>query len=288
MLNLVNSTTDKLQVITSSAATVDVHASWADLNAGTVTPGRTNTAIVSAATTDVVATPASSTTRNVKTLHITNKDASLSDDVTVQYNANATLYTMIKVTLRPGDTLEYIEGIGFFTVASSVFPLKNQSTASQSVSTVDLYLTGSSVSIPANLPVAGTAYRCVFDLAKTAGTGSPVVTIRIGTAGSTADTTCTCAFTFGVGTSVADTAKFEILAVFRTVGTGTSAVLQGDFSMIPNLAATGFGGTTPIRAGQTTSGGFNSTVANSIIGVSFNGSTAFAGTAQLVRAELIA
>jgi hypothetical protein len=51
---------------------------------------------------------------------------------------------------------------------------------------------------------------------------------------------------------------------------------------------TGFGGTTSIKDVQNTGGGFDSTVANSIIGVSFNGSTAFAGTAQLVRAELIA
>jgi hypothetical protein len=207
--------------------------------------------------------------------------------VTVQYNANATLYTMIKVTLRPGDTLEYIEGIGFFVVAGNVFPLKNYSTASQSLSTSDVYITGSNVTFPSNLPVAGTTYRCVIDMAKTAGTGSPVVTVRFGTAGSTADTS-RCAATFGVGTSVADTATFTITCLFRTVGTSTSAVIQGNFSMICNLPLTGFGGTTSIKDVQNTGGGFDSTVANSIIGVSFNGSTAFAGTAQLVRAELIA
>lgn len=287
MLNLVNSTTDKLQLITSSAATVDVHASWADLNAGVVTPGRTNTAISSGATTDVVATPAASTTRNVKTLHVFNKDASLSDDVTVVYNANGTATNLIKVTLRPGDTLEYIEGIGFFVIAGNVFPLKNQSTASQSLTTSDAYLAGSNVSIPSNLPLVGTMYVCIFDIVKSAGTGSPVVTVRYGTAGSTGDTS-RCAATFGVGTSVADTATFVVTCVFRTVGAATAAIIQGNFDMTCNLPLTGFGGTTSIKNVQNTGGGFDSTVANSIIGVSFNGSTAFAGTVQLVRAQLVA
>lgn len=119
MLILTNTGTDKLQVISSSAATMDVHASWSDLLSGAVTPGRTNTAISSATTTDVVATPAASTVRNVKTLHIRNKSATLACDVTVQYNQNATLFELHKVTLQTGDTLEYIEGIGFFVITSS-------------------------------------------------------------------------------------------------------------------------------------------------------------------------
>lgn len=119
MLNLTVAGTDKLQIITSSAATIDVHASWADLLSGAVTPGRTNTALSSAATTDVVATPAASTTRNVKTLHIRNKDASLACDVTVVYNQNGTAFQLHKVTLNTGDTLEYVEGVGFFVITSA-------------------------------------------------------------------------------------------------------------------------------------------------------------------------
>ena len=55
MINLA-STSDKLRLTTSGAATVEVHASWVDLNGTTVTPGRTNTADISTATTtDIVA-----------------------------------------------------------------------------------------------------------------------------------------------------------------------------------------------------------------------------------------
>src|SRR5690349_5671443 len=101
MLNLAT-TTDKLDLITSSAATVDVHASWVDdLNPGTadaMTPGKTNTAISSATTTDIVPSPAANTVRNVKFISIRNRDASLGCDVTVRYNQNATIFQLQKVT----------------------------------------------------------------------------------------------------------------------------------------------------------------------------------------------
>jgi hypothetical protein len=55
---LLASTTDKIQVITSAAGQVDVHASWVDLSGTTITAGRTNTRISTATTTDVVGAPA--------------------------------------------------------------------------------------------------------------------------------------------------------------------------------------------------------------------------------------
>lgn len=119
MLNLLNGSTDKLQLTTSAAITVDVHASWVDLNGTTVTPGRTNTAITTATTTDIVATPAASTTRNVKNLQIRNKHASSPVDLTVIYDANGTDFELHKTTLNAGEALEYIEGVGFFTLAAA-------------------------------------------------------------------------------------------------------------------------------------------------------------------------
>lgn len=162
----------------------------------------------------------------------------------------------------------------------------NRSVSSQSLSTSDVYLTGSNITIPSGAPYVGSIYHLVFDVAKTAGTGAPVITIRFGTGGSTSDTS-RCSFTFGIGTSVADTAVYDIFCAFRTVGASTAAVIQGNAALTCNLPTTGFGGTTSIKAVQTTGGGFDSTVANSIIGASYNGGTAFAGTVQLVRAELI-
>ena len=118
MLNLFNATTDLLSVITSSGADCDVVANWVDtdspvLSTSNMAPGRTGTAITTATTTTIVATPAASTVRNVKSISIRNIDASLSNDITVQYNANGTLYTLLKCTLLFAEELVYNEGVWF-------------------------------------------------------------------------------------------------------------------------------------------------------------------------------
>jgi hypothetical protein len=117
MINL-TATTDKIQLVTDQAVALDVHASWMDLSAGAVTPGRTNTAITTAATTDIIAAPGASTQRNVKNVNVQNKDGSLSCTVTVLFNQNATLIQLFKVTLLAGEVLEFVEGIGWFVVTT--------------------------------------------------------------------------------------------------------------------------------------------------------------------------
>jgi hypothetical protein len=120
MIFLTNSGTDKLQLVTSAAADVDVLASWIDCvttTGATSGVGRTGTAITTATTTDIVATPAASTSRNVTQFTIRNKDSADTTDVTVVFDANGTDYELHKVTLAPNEMLEYIEGVGFFTVA---------------------------------------------------------------------------------------------------------------------------------------------------------------------------
>jgi len=115
-------TTDKLQLVTSTAADIDVHVSYMDKNqsTGAISEDRKLTAIASAATTDIMASPGATTTRNAKTIHARNKHASLACTVTVVYDANGTDYELHKVNLLAGDSLEYIEGIGFFVLASNV------------------------------------------------------------------------------------------------------------------------------------------------------------------------
>jgi hypothetical protein len=110
---LLTSTVDLLRVTTSVAASVDVHASWVDLNGSTVTPGRTNTVITSATTTTVVASPASSTARNVKTLSLRNKHASLATVATVLHTDGTTIATLYEITLAPGGVLHYSDEAGW-------------------------------------------------------------------------------------------------------------------------------------------------------------------------------
>src|SRR5215475_7273065 len=84
---LLTSPNDQLQIVTSAAATIAVHASWVDTNTstGVITPGRNNTAISTATTTSVSGSPAAGVQRNVKTLHLRNNHATLPCDVTVQH-----------------------------------------------------------------------------------------------------------------------------------------------------------------------------------------------------------
>jgi hypothetical protein len=86
--------------------------------------------------------------------------------------------------------------------------LVNSSTATVSAGYVaDTYLTGSSVVIAAGDFKQKGQYHCIFDMVKTAaGTATPIVTVRIGTAGTTADTGL-ITFTFAAGTAAVDTER---------------------------------------------------------------------------------
>lgn len=289
---ILGSTSDVIQVITGSAVAMDVHASWVDNNAGTITPGRTNTPISTATTTPVVASPAASTYRNVKFLTVRNESASTSNAVTITHSDGTNVSTLWYGILGGGMSVQ-IDDRGIITVFSaggialgpiSTGGLYNHSTATVSAGyAADTYMAGSNILIPAQGVRAGTRYRCKFNMTKTAaGTATPIVQIRIGTAATTADTS-RCSFTFSAGTAATDTGMFIVDAVFRTVGSGTSAVLQGHCELV-SQPTTGL--SSLLKGVATTSAGFDSTVANSYIGVSFNGGTSFSGTNQYVEAEL--
>lgn len=119
---LLAATTDKLQVISSAAATLDVHVSYMELSSSTFAVnggGKQNTAITTATTTDILAAPGSSTYRNAKTINIRNKDTVLPCTVTIQFNQNSTLFELHQALIQPGEALEYIEGVGFFVLSNN-------------------------------------------------------------------------------------------------------------------------------------------------------------------------
>lgn len=106
---LLTSTSDLIQVITgASGASVDVHASYVDNNAGTITPGRTNVVgINTATTTTIVAAPGASIQRNVKFIDITNTHATVSTQVTVVHTDGTNVADLMGVTLLPGENLVF-------------------------------------------------------------------------------------------------------------------------------------------------------------------------------------
>ena len=111
---LLASTSDKIRLVTSAAGEIDVHASWVDNNAGSITPGRTNpAAITSATTTDIVASPGSSTYRAIKYLSIINHHASISNDVEVYHTDGTNENELIRTSLAPYESLTFVDGSGW-------------------------------------------------------------------------------------------------------------------------------------------------------------------------------
>lgn len=116
---LLLATTDKISLITSAAGTLDVIASIQDktTSGGTIASASQRTAITTATTTDIVSAPSSGVERNIVELTVRNKHATQATDVTVQLNANGTLYEIGKWAVAAGDTLEYVEGVGWYLVS---------------------------------------------------------------------------------------------------------------------------------------------------------------------------
>lgn len=180
-------------------------------------------------------------------------------------------------------------GTGDVTIAQTNPVYENASTSALSVPTTDTYLVGSGIAVPAGAWTVGTQYHCHFDMTKTAaGTAALVITIRMGTFGNINDTAIlTMSFGSIVQTAAVDVANFDVYATFRSVGSGTSAVLEGHMQGIHNGNTTGLWNLGPVITGTpTASSGFNSATP-SAIGVSFNGGASFSGTCQMVQAQLI-
>jgi len=149
----------------------------------------------------------------------------------------------------------------------------------------DTLIVGSAIAIPSGGLMAGTAYRLRCSLNKTAaGTATPIFQVRLGTNGTTADTS-RVTLTFGAGTAAADDGVFELMVTFRSVGGGTSAVIHSHGVISHRLNTTGLtnGSYNAVTGGL--SAGFDST-ADTFICVSLNAGTSAAWTIGQVHAQL--
>lgn len=163
--------------------------------------------------------------------------------------------------------------------------IRNFSTAAQGAGfAADTYVTGSNITVPASLTLqAGSQYRCKISLSKTAaGVATPIVIVRVGTAGTVADT-AELTFTGAAATAAVDAGFIEILATWRSIG--AAGVLQGTYTIKHNLAnGAGLSGTDVI---EVTGAAFNTTTASLIMGVSMNFGASAAVTVTQVEAELL-
>lgn len=296
---LLTSTSDSVRVVTGAAVTsLTVHVSWVDNASGVITPGRANYSISTATTTTIVPSPGSGVQRNVKTVQITNNSAS-TVFVEVQHTDGTTVAELMGVTMKGGENLilddmgvwhHHDANGGEFTSTSTPPLLFNNSSSTVSAAfATDTLLAGSSILLPSGITVAGVLYIVQFDMVKTAaGTATPIVNIRFGTNGTTADASI-CTMTFGAGTAAVDTGRITVTGTLRSAGAGTAAVMVGSTMINHHLAATGLTSTGASGTGQITTvgGGFNSTTTNAYLSVSFNGGTNFSGTNNFVQAQLL-
>jgi hypothetical protein len=113
---LLSSTSDLIQVVTSSTSSLDVQVSAMDINTTTTarpTGARKNTVIAAIATTTVLDSPAADTLRTLKAMSARNK-GSATNVVTVRHTDGTTPVEIIQASLAQGYTLQYHEAAGWW------------------------------------------------------------------------------------------------------------------------------------------------------------------------------
>lgn len=176
-------------------------------------------------------------------------------------------------------------GADIKTLQNRTYDQRSASVADQTLGTSDTYLTGSRILIPQGKVKAGTTYRCVFNVVKTAaGIAGPIINVRVGTAGTTADTS-RATLTFSPQTAVIDEGRVEVVYVFRTAG--ASAVIQAVGRLWHRLVTTGLNNLAVFTSVLNTGASFDVTGANLGIGISVNAGVSSAWTISLVEAELV-
>ncbi len=126
----------------------------------------------------------------------------------------------------------------------------------------------------------------VLSVSKTAaGVATPIINVRLGTAGTTADTSRSI-LTHAAQTAAIDEGLFTVLVTFRTIGAGTAAVIQATSKLEHRLSVTGLSTAVSGTIVGAPSAGFDSTLAGLNIGLSVNGGASAAWTIATVQTEL--
>lgn len=156
--------------------------------------------------------------------------------------------------------------------------------ADQAITAATLTLiTGSKISIPDDTFRIGQKFKWIIYGTKTAaGTAANTITVKIGTAGTTADGTV-ASFTTGLGTAVVDTWRIEIELTVRTLGAAATA--SAHCFITHGLQTTGFL-VIPCAVIAGTMSTFNSTVRALFANVSITTGAAVAPTVQECFAEV--
>lgn len=105
-----DTTSKTFELTTSSTADTDYFVSWVDMTTSAFAPGASQGTINTAGTTVLVAAPAASTQRGIKTVSVFNRHASTAQTVTVKIDVSGTEYSLFKATLMAGESLQWSDG----------------------------------------------------------------------------------------------------------------------------------------------------------------------------------
>ena len=234
-------TTDTLELTTSSASAVDVYIAYVDhtLSTDDVEGGRQAIAIAAATTSGILNAPASGVVRRVKILTVRNKGTEV-NDVTVTFDQNGTNFDIHKSQLRPGESLQYIEGRGFFESPRLVFPLNASDSGLVCSGAIAFVIPKSEIFVPNETPCRiGTMFRWRGLWSKTAaGTAAGTFAVRFGTDATLAGSTSRVAFTLTTPTAAVDNGTFDIQAIVRGPISG-SCIVSGLGAFRHHLSTTG-------------------------------------------------
>ena len=196
MTTLVLDATTKSIVVamSGSAATTnpDFTAAWADDTGSAFTEGASDGALNGTNSVTLVAAPASSTRRVIKSITIENKDTA-AVTITVSYNNNSTLRTIATVTLNVGDTWtttgtfdtngsfkQTLGTVNLTSGATGTLPVANGGTGSSTGSLANCTVDGTNPVGYRNIPQSGSAKTTSYTLA----TGDVGEFINVSTGGS--------------------------------------------------------------------------------------------------------
>jgi hypothetical protein len=207
--------TDTLEIITSAVCDVDVVASFTDRASGgaSFTPDVQLTNITTATTTAVIAAPAASAVRRVQGVFIRNAHASSSVDVTVQVNRSAgTLRELVKTTLLAGETLEFIEGLGFFLfspalTAASQAEQEAGTATNRYVSPANQHFHPSAVKVWGTAGITGNLLAS-YNVTSVTDTGTGALTVTIANGFSSVNYSITAAIEF-TSTTLAQSCTYD-------------------------------------------------------------------------------
>lgn len=108
-------TTETLTLVTAAALSLDWAAGYVDIDSTTgATPGSAQGNVVTATTTTVASAPAANAQRQLKSFIAVNKDAALTQTVTLNKVTSAGTFALARnVSLAPNETLIWVDTIGF-------------------------------------------------------------------------------------------------------------------------------------------------------------------------------